>query len=66
MKAGENTQDKNDKRLFCVVSELVKGLLENDYSNEGNKVIENTRNILDLLALALKLKEPVPTQLKCL
>ena len=66
VKAGENTQDKIDKRLLSVVSELVKGLSENVYSNEGKKVIENTRTILDLPALALKLKEPVPAQLKFL
>ena len=63
-KAGENTQDKIDKRLLSVVSELVKGLSENVYSNEGKKVIENTRTILDWPALALKLKETGASPIK--
>lgn len=53
----ESTEKKIDKRLLNLVKELSAGLSEKVYSSEGKAVIEETRVVLDLPDLALKLKE---------
>ena len=57
VKAGEDPQKKSDDRLLKLVGELSTGLQDEVYSDEGKAVIERTRVVLDLPALALKMKD---------
>ena len=56
--AEEDTVKKSDDRLMTVVRELANGLSKEVYSADVKTVIEETRAVLDLPSLALKLKEP--------
>ena len=62
--AKENTEKKCDEKLLKVVKGLSAGLSNDVYSPEGKAVIEETRVILDLPTLALKLKEPGASVIK--
>ena len=62
--AGEDTEKKSDERLLTLVNELSAGLSEKVYNTEGKTVIEETRVVLDLPALALKPKEPGASPVK--
>ena len=56
--ASEDATDKSDKELSELVKELFRGLSTEVYDPKAVEVIENTRYIIDLPALASKLKEP--------
>jgi hypothetical protein len=64
VRAEENTIEKTDKKLQSLVKELSTGLSKDVYSEEGVAVIEHTRIILTLPALALKLKAPGASAIK--
>ena len=55
--AGKDPEKTSNERLLKFVKELATDLSTKVYSAEGKSVIEETRIILDLPALALKLKE---------
>ena len=57
VRAGEDPENKSDERLIKLVKELSAGLSKEVYSQDGKAVIERTRVVLDLPALALKLKQ---------
>ena len=54
----EDAIAKSDKQLIVLVKELFRGLSEDVYDAKTIEVIEETRYILDLPALAIRLKEP--------
>ena len=56
--SGEDAVAKSDKQLTELIKELANGLGNEVYDTETIAVIEGTRTILDLPALALKLREP--------
>ena len=64
VRAGEDTVKESDKKLLNVVRELGVGLSKEVYTPEMKTVIEETRAVLDLPALALKLKEPEASHIK--
>ena len=64
VRAGENTVEESDAKLAQVVKELSAGLLKEVYSDEVKGVVEHTRSVLDLVALALKLKVPGTSNIK--
>ena len=56
VRAGVDPEKKADERLLKLVEELSAGLRDEVYTVEGKAVIEKTRVVLDLPALALKMK----------
>ena len=56
--ADVNATEKSDKELSGLVKELYRGLSTEVYDPKSCKIIEHTRYILDLPALACRLKEP--------
>ena len=52
----KDTLERSDCKLYELVNEWQKGLSETVYSHDGKAVIEETRVVLDLPTLALKLK----------
>ena len=57
VRMGQNVEQDTDRKALSVVRELADGLSKSVYSSEGKTVIEQTRVILDLPALACKIKE---------
>ena len=57
VRMGQNVEQDTDRKALSVVRELADGLSKSVYSSEGKIVIEQTRVILDLPALACKIKE---------
>ena len=57
MLAGKDPEKTSNERLMKLVKELSTDLNNKVYSAEGKSVIEETRAVLDLTSLALKLKE---------
>ena len=55
--AGKDPEKTSNERLLKLVKELSTDLNNQVYSAEGKSVIEQTRVVLDLPSLALKLKE---------
>ena len=55
--AGKDPEKTSTERLMKLVKELSTDLNNKVYSAEGKSVIEETRAVLDLTSLALKLKE---------
>ena len=64
VRAGEDTVKQSDLKLLKVVRELASGLSKEVYSEDVKTVIEETRTVLDLTALALQLKEPEASHIK--
>ena len=62
--SGEDAIAKSDKQLIQLVKELFKGLSNDVYDSQTIAVIEETRQVLDLPAMALKLKDPSVSSLK--
>ena len=62
--AEDDTEKKTDKKLLSVVQCLSRRLKLNVYSSEGISSIEQTRVILDLPALAIKIKAPGGSAIK--
>ena len=62
--SGEDAIAKSDKQLIQLVKELFKGLSNDVYDSQTIAVIEETRQVLDIPAMALKLKDPSLTSLK--
>ena len=62
--AEDDTEKKTDKKLLSVVQCLSRGLKLNVYSSEGISSIEQTRVILDIPALAIKIKAPGGSAIK--
>ena len=56
--AEDNSEERTDKKLLSVVKNLSIGLKQRVYSPDGIATIEQTRVILDLPALASKIKTP--------
>ena len=56
MKKEENVKEKTDKKLLELPKDISKRLNENVFSKEGEYIINQTRVILDLPKLAMKVK----------
>ena len=56
MKKEENVEEKTDKKLLKLTKDISKRLNENVFSKEGEYIINQTRVILDLPKLAMKVK----------
>ena len=62
----KDTLERSDCKLYEIVNEWQKGLSETVYSHDGKAVIEETRVVLDLPTLALKLKKKWSKSYQCL
>ena len=58
VRSEEKAEEKADEKLLSAVKKLSSDLRSDVYSPEGRAVIANTRTVLDLPALAKKLKDP--------
>ena len=58
MRSEEKAEEKTDEKLLSAVKKLSSDLRSDVYSPEGRAVIAKTRTVLDLPALAKKLKDP--------
>ena len=56
LKKGENVEEKTDKKLLELTKDISKRLNENVFSKEGEYIINQTRVILNLPKLAMKVK----------
>ena len=56
LKKEENVEEKTDKKLLELTKDISKRLNENVFSKEGEYIINQTRVILDLPKLAMKVK----------
>ena len=56
LKNKENVEEKTDKKLLELTKDISSRLNENVYSKEGEYIINQTRIILDLPKLAIKVK----------
>lgn len=52
----EDVVDKTDKKLLELAKDISQRLTQDVFSNEGKVMIENTRILLDLPSLAMKIK----------